>query len=89
MIFEDPLITDSVTKMTIFQDVTISETTCSNLNSFQDNTMNYVNLKGLAIGNGIISAVEQINSAPQLLYYRGILGKRSAAYIEEFFLVRV
>uniref|UniRef100_F1KPY0 Carboxypeptidase n=1 Tax=Ascaris suum TaxID=6253 RepID=F1KPY0_ASCSU len=42
----------------------------------QDNTMNYVNLKGLAIGNGIISAVEQINSAPQLLYYRGILGKR-------------
>ncbi|VDM28559.1 unnamed protein product, partial [Toxocara canis] len=41
----------------------------------QDKTMSYVNLKGLAIGNGILSSLQQINSAPQLLYYRGVLGK--------------
>ncbi|VDK58747.1 unnamed protein product [Anisakis simplex] len=42
----------------------------------QDGSMKYVNLKGLAIGNGEISELQQINSAPQLLYYRGVLGKR-------------
>ncbi|VDK72789.1 unnamed protein product [Anisakis simplex] len=38
--------------------------------------MKEVKLEGLAIGNGDLSLTQQLNSAPQVLYYRGMFGKR-------------
>ncbi|ETN84921.1 serine carboxypeptidase [Necator americanus] len=38
-------------------------------------SMSYVNLIGVAIGNGEMSAIQQINSAVSLLYFRGEHGK--------------
>lgn len=41
----------------------------------QDKTMSYVNFVGVAIGNGEMSEIQQINSAVSLLYWRGERGK--------------
>lgn len=38
--------------------------------------MPYVKLVGMAVGNGELSAYQQTNSAIDLLYFRGMLGKQ-------------
>lgn len=38
--------------------------------------MPYINLMGMAVGNGELSSYQQINSAIDLLYFRGMLGKQ-------------
>ncbi|RCN34594.1 serine carboxypeptidase [Ancylostoma caninum] len=40
----------------------------------QNGTLSNVNLVGMAVGNGELSADQQTNSAVDLLYYRGMLG---------------
>ncbi|CAB3399407.1 unnamed protein product [Caenorhabditis bovis] len=45
------------------------------INKILDNTMSYVNLSGIAIGNGELSEYDQINSAQSLMYFRGLHGK--------------
>lgn len=41
----------------------------------QSGTLVGVNFQGVAIGNGILSEYQQMNSVVSLLYYRGIFGK--------------
>ena len=41
------------------------------INAIQAGTINKVNLVGVAIGNGELSGIQQINSAVSLLYFRG------------------
>ncbi|CAJ0599499.1 unnamed protein product [Cylicocyclus nassatus] len=45
------------------------------IQSYDRNSMSYVNLQGVAIGNGEMSQIQQINSAVSLLYFRGVHGK--------------
>ncbi|CEF62221.1 Lysosomal protective protein [Strongyloides ratti] len=40
----------------------------------QSDNINYINFQGVAIGNGELSEVMQVNSAVDLLYFRGIYG---------------
>ncbi|CAI5456294.1 unnamed protein product [Caenorhabditis angaria] len=41
------------------------------INSIQSGALSYVKLVGVAIGNGELSAIQQINSAVSLTYFRG------------------
>jgi len=42
----------------------------------QDGNLTQVRLVGMAVGNGELSAYQQINSAVDHLYFHGVYGKR-------------
>ncbi|VDN19579.1 unnamed protein product, partial [Cylicostephanus goldi] len=58
---------------TLFFDLAVGLSVCALSNG--DDSMSYVNLQGVAIGNGEMSQIQQINSAVSLLYFRGEHGK--------------
>ena len=58
------------------------------INQIQSNQMPYVNFSGIAIGNGEMSEIQQINSAVPLLYFRGEHGKEDWDALQVLYLER-
>ncbi|WKY14623.1 hypothetical protein Q1695_000282 [Nippostrongylus brasiliensis] len=54
---------------------TLTSALIKKIQSAGADSMSYVNLTGVAIGNGEMSQIQQINSAVSLLYFRGEHGK--------------
>ncbi|KIH42320.1 hypothetical protein ANCDUO_27697, partial [Ancylostoma duodenale] len=54
---------------------TLTSALIKKIQSKGSDSMSYVNLRGVAIGNGEMSEIQQINSAVSLLYFRGEHGK--------------
>ncbi|EPB77365.1 serine carboxypeptidase [Ancylostoma ceylanicum] len=54
---------------------TLTSALIKKIQSKGSDSMSYVNLAGVAIGNGEMSEIQQINSAVSLLYFRGEHGK--------------
>ena len=59
------------------------------IKQIQNNNMPYVNFSGIAIGNGEMSEIQQINSAVPLLYFRGERGKEDWDALQVPYLERL
>jgi len=52
------------------------------VNELLKSNLDYVNLVGAAIGNGVMSYSSIINSAMQLAYYRGFMDLQTYKYVK-------